>query len=274
MLAVALGLISGLSWGVADFLGGLASRRAAVLAIVALSQAVGLLVALGALAVVRPGLPPARELGMSAIAGLLGVVGLVAFYRAMSIGSISLIAPITALGAIVPLAADLAVGRTPGAVGLTGMFVALAGSALAARAPGPAVRRGLGLAVLAALSFGCFFLLIAEGSSTSVVWSLVAARSASTPLIVAIALAVGGGRSMSRGIFGLVALSGALDLLANLLFAAGSQHGLVSVVAVLGSLYPVVTVALARVVLQERLGRLQAAGAFIALAGVGLIALG
>ncbi len=272
MLTVALGLISGLSWGVADFLGGIASRRAAVLSVVALSQAVGLGLALAALAVLRPDLPPMRELALGALAGLSGVVGLVAFYRAMAIGSISLVAPLSALGALVPLAVDLTAGPRPGAVALTGMVLALAGAALAGRAPGPASRRGIGLALLAALGFGGFFTLLAEGAASSALWGLAAARLGSAPIAIIIVLMIGGGLAMSRRTVGLVVVSGVLDASANLLFAAASQRGLVSVAAVLGSLYPVATVALAGVILHERLGRLQAAGAAVALGGVALIA--
>jgi drug/metabolite transporter (DMT)-like permease len=274
MLAVALGLMSGLSWGVADFFGGIASRRAAVFAVVALSQCVGLVLALGAVALLRPDVPPGRELALGALGGLSGVLGLAAFYRAMSIGSISLIAPISALGALVPLAIDLIAGRTPSAVALTGMLLALAGAAIAARAPGAASRRGVGLALVAALGFGGFFALLAEAASSSALWGLVAARLGSAPLAVVVVLVVGGGLAMTRRTMVLVVVSGALDATANLLFAAGSQRGLVSVVAVLGSLYPVVTVALAGLVLHEHLGRLQAAGAAVALGGVALIAAG
>jgi len=274
VLAVALGLFSGLSWGVADFLGGMASRRAAVLGVVALSQAVGLAITLVALAIVHPDVPPARELAMGALAGLSGVVGLVAFYRAMSVGNISLIAPISALGAVVPVSLDLAAGRTPGVVAFAGMMLALAGAALAARAPGPASRRGVSLALVAALGFGGFFSLLAGAAASSVLWGLAASRVASTPVAVGLALAVGGGLAMSRRTVMVVVVSGALDVGANLLFAAASQKGLVSVVSVLGSLYPVATVALAGVVLHERLGRVQAVGAAVALGGVALIAVG
>jgi GH43 family beta-xylosidase len=103
MGAVVLGLVSGLSWGVADFLGGLASRRAAAFAVVALSQAAGLVVALVVAAVLRPDLPPPDKALLGAAAGLTGVIGLMAFYRAMAVGSMSVIAPVTALGAAVPV---------------------------------------------------------------------------------------------------------------------------------------------------------------------------
>ncbi|HMN99776.1 MAG TPA: DMT family transporter [Miltoncostaeaceae bacterium] len=275
MGAVVLGLASGLSWGVADFLGGVASRRAAPFAVVALSQAAGLVVALLAAAVIRPDLPPPDKALLGAAAGVAGVVGLMAFYRALSVGSMSVIAPISALGAVVPVAVDLLAGDAPAAVVLSGMLIALAGAALVARAPGPASRAGTGLAVVAALGFGGFFSLLAEAADgESALWSLITARGASVPVALAVCAVVGASVAIRGRLLLIVALAGVLDASANLMFAAGSQRGLTSVVAVLGSLYPVTTVALAAVLLHERLGRLQAVGAGFALAGVAMIAAG
>lgn len=274
MLAVVLGLVSSVSWGVADFLGGVASRRAAALTVVALSQGVGLLLALGIVAATRTAPPPSEDLVLGVAAGISGVIGLVAFYRGMAVGSISIIAPISALGALVPLGVDLAAGRAPGPLALTGMVVALAGAGLAARAPGPASRRGVGLALVAALGFGGFFVLLGEAAAESALWGLTSARLGSVPLALAAVLVVGPGVAMAGRTVAMVCAAGVLDASANMLFALGTQHGLVSVVAVLGSLYPVVTVALAGAVLGERLSRLQAAGAALALGGVVLIAVG
>lgn len=274
MLAVVLGLLSGLSWGVADFFGGVASRRAAALAVVVLSQAMGLVLILAIVGVLRPDVPPARDLAFASAAGAVGLIGLAAFYRAMSVGTISLIAPISALGAAVPIVVDLLAGAIPGALALVGMLVALGGAALAARAPGPASRRGVGLALVAAVGFGGFFSLLAEGAETSPAWAILTARGTSVPIGLIALVATGTGIAMARRTAAFVVASGCLDVTANLLFAAGSRHGAVSVVAVLGSLYPVTTVMLAATLLHERLGRLQALGAGIALAGVVLIAAG
>lgn len=275
MLAIALGLASSLSWGVADFFGGLASRRAPAIAVVAFSQAAGLAVALVALAATRPAPPSAAAYGLGVAAGVTGVVGLAAFYRGLAVGTMSLVAPISALGALLPLAIDLAAGRSPGALALAGMVVALAGTSLAASAPGPATRRGLGLAAIAALGFGGFFVLLAEAADDGgALWSIISARCGSVPFALIAVAALGVGRAVGRGVWPLVVVAGVLDASANLMFAAGSQRGLVSVVAVLGSLYPVVTVALAALALHERLGRLQALGAAVALAGVVMIAAG
>ena len=203
-----------------------------------------------------------------------GGAGLVAFYRGLAVGSMTLVAPISALGALVPVTVDLAAGRDPGPVVLAGMVVALAGACLAAAAPGPAVRRGLSLAVIAALGFGSFFTLFSRAAEDSPLWALGSARVASVPLALLAVGAVGGTLRMPRRTLALVGGAGLLESAANLMFAAGTREGLTSVVAVLGSLYPVTTVALASVVLGERLGRLQAAGAALALLGVVLIAAG
>jgi drug/metabolite transporter (DMT)-like permease len=275
VLAVALGLASGLSWGVADFLGGLASRRAAALSVVALSQAAGLVLALALLALIRPDVPSPGAYGLGIAAGASGAVGLAAFYRGLAVGTMSLVAPISALGALLPLAVDLAAGRSPGPVALAGMIVALAGAALAASAPGPASRRGVGLAVVAALGFGGFFVLLAESADDGgALWSLIAARSGSVPLALVGVAVAGASLAVGRNLLLVAIAAGVLDASANFMFAAGSQRGLVSVVAVLGSLYPVATVGLAALVLHERLGWLQAVGTGVALAGVVLIAAG
>ena len=274
MLAVVLGLASGLSWGVADFFGGLASRRMAAIAVVAITQSAGLAVAVVAIAATATGPPPWDQILFGMAAGAIGAAGVAAFYRALAMGSMTLVAPISALGALVPVTVDLAAGREPNPVVLAGMAVALAGACLAAAAPGPAVRRGLGLAVIAALGFGGFFTLFAHAAEDSPLWALGSARVASVPLAFAAVGVVGASLRAPGRLLLLVVGAGILEAAANLMYAAGTREGLTSVVAVLGSLYPVTTVALASVVLGERLGRLQAAGATLALLGVVLIAAG
>lgn len=274
MSSVLLALTSSLAWGVSDFLGGLVSRRAAVFAVVAASQLVGVAIVVVVLGGLRPDPPPGHDLVFALGAGAAGIVGLLAFYRALAVGTMSLIAPIASLGALVPLAVDLAAGRTPGALSMAGMGLALGGAVLAAKAPGEVVSRGVGLAVVAALGFGTFFALLAEASAESSLWALAGVRMGSAPLALAIALAVRVDWRTLRPVAWLVAACGTLDLVANLLFAEATRGDLVSVVAVLGSLYPVVTVVLATILLRERLSRLQGAGAVVALAGVALIAAG
>jgi len=274
VLAIVLGLGSSLSWGVADFLGGLASRRVGALTVVAVSQLAGLVVLAAILAVRREPVPPASDLGLGAAAGAVGAAGLAAFYRALAVGSMSLVAPVAALGAVIPVAVGVAGGDRLGPATAIGLPLALAGAVLVGRARGPATRRGLRLAVVAALGFGLFFTLLAPAADHDVLWASAMARVASVPTVVIAALVTGAGLALPRRLAPVVVFAGLLDTTANVSFAAASQRGLISVVAVLGSLYPVATVALARAVLGERVGRAQAAGVAAALAGVVLIAAG
>jgi len=274
VLAILLGLGSSLSWGIADFWGGLASRRSRVLTVVLLSQAAGLALMLSVAAIRGTGPPPARDMALGAAAGAAGVIGLAAFYRGLSVGAMSLVAPIAALGVVVPVVAGIAGGDRPSAIAGAGAVLAVGGAILASRAPGPATRRGLGLAVVAAIGFGTFFVLLAPAADQDAVWAVCAARFASVPLVAAVALALRERIAVRRGDLRLVLGAGILDAAANLAFAVASQEGLLSLVAVLGSLYPVVTVVLARSFLGERLGVGQTTGVGAALAGVGLIAAG
>jgi uncharacterized membrane protein len=274
VIAILLGLGSSLSWGVADFLGGVASRRGGVLAVVVLSQAAGLVVLLVLVGALRVGPPPAHEYALGMAAGALGAGGLVAFYRALAVGSMSLVAPLAALGALVPVTAGVVGGDRPHAATAAGLALAIAGAVLAGRAPGPATRRGVGLALIAAAGFGGFFVLLAPAAEHEPLWATLAARTASVPLVALVAVTAGASLRLPLQLAPAVVLAGLLDATANVSFGAASQRGLVSVVAVLGSLYPVATVALARTILGERLGRVQAAGVATALAGVALVAAG
>jgi drug/metabolite transporter (DMT)-like permease len=274
VLAVVLGLCSSLSWGVADFLGGWASRRAAAIAVVLLSQGAGLALMLLIAAAIRSGPPPASDMLFGAAAGAVGAVGLLAFYRGLAVGTMSLVAPIAALGVVVPVAVGVAGGDRPSAVVVVGVVVGVGGATLASRAPGPASTRGLGLALIAAAGFGGFFALLAPAADHDVLWAVIAARFASVPLVLVAALATRTRIGVDGADLPRVLVAGILDSSANLLFAAATQHGLISVVSVLGSLYPVATVALARAVLGERMGPIQGVGVGAALVGVGLIALG
>jgi len=292
VLAVALGLSSSLFWGLGDFLGGLQSRRVRVLAVLLVSQASGLTAIAVGIAIARPEASSLADLWPAAAGGLAGAIALSAFYRALAIGTMSIVAPISATGAAVPVVVGIAGGDRPAALQLAGIVAAVVGVVLASReldepqkgsglaAPaGPDAghvpeRTSIALALVAALGFGTFFVGMDAGADASVPWALLANRVAS---VSAVLLVVGAARvplpGSPRRLAPLV-LVGLLDAGANGLYAWGSTEGLVSVVAVLGSLYPVATVLLARLVLGERVRRVQGVGIVAALAGVALIAAG
>ena len=285
MLAVALGLGSSLCWGLADFFGGLQSRKRAMLAVLLVSQGVALLLLLPvALALADEG-PSAAAVGWAALGGSAGVVALGAFYRGLAIGTMSVVAPISATGAAVPVLVGLAEGERPGLLQVAGMAAALGGVILASRECEPAEdlgdaqrqagRAAVGLALVAALGFGTFFVGIDRASATAdVPWVIVISRSCSLVLVLIAALLARPGLPRDPVSFGALAIIGVLDLGANGLFAIATTKGLLSVVAVLGSLYPAVTVVLARVVLAERVSRVQGVGVVLTLAGVVAISAG
>jgi uncharacterized membrane protein len=296
MAAIALGFASAVAWGAADFLGGLKSRTLEVLTVLLISQAVGL-VGVGVAVAVRGEAPPgAGILPWVALAAVAGTVGLAAFYRALSVGAMGVVAPVSASAAAIPVAAGVIGGERPGAIQLAGIALAIAGVAVASYDPAttnqgggqtpdpngggsaPSGVRGLtpgvGLALVAAVGFGLFFVGLDEASDHDLLWALVLTRVVSTAMLVLAALALRPSFRMSGSDARAVAAVGVLDVGANALFAAASTLGLVSVVAVLGSLYPVTTLVLARFLLGERLHRIQRAGALGALAGVALISAG
>ena len=251
-----------------------------VLAVLLVSQASGLAAITIAIAIARPDAPALVDLWPAAGAGVAGAIALSAFYRALAIGTMSIVAPISATGAAVPVVVGIAGGDRPAALQLAGIVAAVAGVVLASREldePHPGripERTSIALALVAALGFGTFFVGMDAGADASVPWALLANRIAS---VSAVLLVVGAARvalpGSPRQLAPLV-LVGLLDAGANGLYAWGTTEGLVSVVAVLGSLYPVATVLLARVVLGERVRRVQEVGIVAALAGVALIAAG
>lgn len=281
-MAVLLALLSSVLWGSADFLGGMVSRRRLAAVVVGLSQAAGLLTILVVALAVGSFDDPTGYLPWAVASGLAGMVGLVCFYAALAAGTMGVVSPIAALGVVVPVVVGLARGERPAALQLVGIAVAIIGVVLASgpELQGRAGARPLVLAAVAALGFGLALLFIAEGSQSSTIMTLVTMRATSVS-VLAVALLVALARGTSRSVMAigwadlaLVAVVGVGDLLANLAFGSASRRDDVSIVSVLGSLYPVMTVLLARFVLGERLGKAQTWGVAGALAGVVLIATG
>jgi drug/metabolite transporter (DMT)-like permease len=279
VVAVALGLAAGISWGIADFLGGLKTRQLNVLLVLLVSQTFGALV-IAALIVLRgEGPPEMHYLVWGVLGGVAGLVGLAAFYRGMAVGAMAVVAPISATGAAIPVTVGIATGDRPGAIQVVGLVLALAGVVLAARemddgGARPKVAAGVGLALIAALGFGGFFVGLDAASDGDVLWALLAARWVDVLLLVAFTLFMRPSLRMTPRDLRDVAAVGLFDVAANALFAYASAEGLLSLVSVLAALYPVVTIFLARLILRESLRPSQAAGVALALAGVAAIAAG
>jgi drug/metabolite transporter (DMT)-like permease len=276
--AALLALAASVTWGAGDFIGGLKSRTLPLLTVLLLAQAVGVSWIAIVLAVSGESRPGAGVF-WAAPAALCGTLGLAAFYRGMATGAISIVAPLAATGAVIPVVAGIALGDRPSVVQLVGFPLAIGGAVVASREPAPAlgqgrIAAGVPWAVLAAVGFGLFFLPMHEAASHNFLWAVLVFRSTAC-LLVLCAVAVARPRlRLGRTDLGALALVGVLDTTGNVFFAASSTHGLVSVVSVLASLYPVVTVALAWAYLRERLDLSQAVGVAAALGGVVLISSG
>jgi drug/metabolite transporter (DMT)-like permease len=278
VVAAVLALAGALSWGIGDFFGGLASRRLHVLTVLALSQAVGLSGVLLWVLLAGDDFPGVAQLAPAAAAGAAGAVGLAALYRGMALGAMGIVAPISAASPVVPLTVDAAKGIVPSAAQGGGIAVVLAGIVILAheRSPttGTRLSAGAGLAVVAALGFGLFVVGIDAGADESAPWAVVAARSTSVTLVVAVALLATAPLRAPRRQLPMVAAVGVFDTGANVLVAFAVTFGAAGVVGVLSALYPVATVVLARLVLDERLDPWRRAGAVLALGGAALVAAG
>jgi drug/metabolite transporter (DMT)-like permease len=264
-------------WGVGDFLGGVASRRLAVLTVLAVSQAVGLVGILVWVVASGESFPGVVELLPAAAAGVAGLVGLAALYRGLATGAMGIVAPISAASPIVVLAVDASKGVVPAALQWLGIGLVLAGIVILSRdrsATGGRVAAGAGLALLAALGFGLFVVGLDAGADESAAWAVVAARAASVSIALVAALVTTSPLRPPLASLPLLVGVAAFDTGANVLVAAATTHGAAGIVAVLGALYPVVTVLLAWAVLGERLGPAKRAGAAIALVGAALVAAG
>ncbi len=282
MLAVALGLGSALCWGLADFVAGLQSRVQHVLAVLAISQLAGTIGLLILVLIVGGSFPSGGAAAWTITGAVAGILGLFAFYAALASGTMSIVAPISATGAAIPVAAGVALGERPSVVQWLGLAVAMAGVIASSREPahgdaGRAAthRRAVGLALLAAIGIGLFLLGLDRATETAdPLPATLLGRVCSTTLVLVLLVAIRPPLPRAPGTIGLILLAGVLDAGANALYALATVEGLLSVVSVLGSLYPAVTVVLARLVLAEKIAWWQQAGVGATLAGVGLIAAG
>lgn len=272
-MAVLLALSAALAWGCSDFIGGVASRRIGTLTVLMLVELGGLIVGAILCVLFAPALPPAADVLQLLGAGLLGVAGLGLFYHAMAIGTMSVVAPVAGSGVVLPVAVGVVGGDRPSAIQWAGLAAVVFGVMLASReqsdvpADAEAQRRALLLALVAAICFGSFFVLLEGPAKESALWAALLIRVAPIPVLIAFWVRAGRKLPAPRITAGLLA-AGTIDLLATTLIALATARGELSIVSVLASMYPVVTVLLAAIVLHERLLKSQYVGVALALAGV------
>jgi len=275
MRSIALALGASLTWGFADFFGPLKGRTLGVLRVLVYVQLGGLIAI--AVAVAIRGKGPADPAALFAIpAAISGTLGFYAYYRGMAVGAMSIVAPIAGISAAVPVVVGILSGDRPSLWQWLGIAAALGGVFLASREPGRGgrVAAGVGLALLAAIGFGGYFPPMHAAGNADFWWASLIFRMTSTSVILAAVAIRRPSLAVAPMQVPLIALIGVGDILGNFLFAAASASGLVSITSVLASLYPIVTVLLARLVLKERVARSQEAGIVLTLAGVAFISAG
>ncbi len=299
-MPILLALLASTAWGTVDFMGGLASRRAHPVAVTFTAEVVGLLLLIPATFVVS-GDPSATDIGLGLVAGVGGALALTLFYRALAVGRMSVVAPITgAMTATVPVIAGVVLGERPGPLAIVGIFGALVAIALVSAgsekldeletlpdgvtrivAPGTAGARlrrprigEVPLSILCGALFGSFLVLLHQTGDGSGLWPLTASFLGGALAVGVLARAVGSPLIVPRVVAPMMLASGVLGAAGGILYVIATRSGLLTVVAVLSSLYPAVTVGLARVVLHERFGRMQAVGLGLVVVSVVLLGTG
>ena len=279
MLAAGLALVASLCYGISNFVGPVLSRDLPVYPVLIAGQVVAFCVSAIVVGVAGDPLPDLALVGAAALAGIGNAWGLIAFYRAAAIGPLSIVTPIGSLSAVVPVLVGVSRGEPLGAVKLTGMVLALGGVALAARRPGGArgaqrhLRAAAVWALSSALGFGLFLTFMAPASDDGVFWAVALSRAALLPVLVAAAWVLAASLRAPLRRLPNVALPGLLLFAGTVAYSSATRKGDLSVVSVLGCLFPLVTVTLAFALLGERLHRSQAAGVAAAIAGVVLVSL-
>lgn len=280
MLAIALALGASLAWGTSDFLGGVKSRSIPLLSVLLISQTTALALLAAMVALRGASLPEASSLGLAAVAGLGETVGIAALYRGLAVGKVSLVAPVAAIAPVVPLMAGLATGQIPGAPQFTGLALVIIGLVVTSRRPSGGENTGfetlpsIVYGLLAAFGFGTFFVAMHQASESDVGWALLTARLTAVTVILSIIILKRHRVAAPKTGLPAIAAIGSLIVAADSLYATASTLGLASIAAVLGSLHTIVTIALARIFLDEQLHRIQQIGITTSLIGVLAISAG
>lgn len=277
-MAVLFALLASACGGTADFVGGIASRRLPSVVVVAASQSAGLIVILVVALVTQPVSAHPGQLVWAVAAGVGMVLGLVAFYSALSVGTMGVVAPVSALGVLVPVLWGVVhLGEVPSGIAVAGAVLGIAGVVLAS---GPEMTdrlagRPIVLAAFSGLGFGSATAFIGEAADGGIVWTVVILKA--TIVVLSVPVLVRRRRTLAdvprRWLAAVVHSIGVIDVAGTLLLALATTLGLVSLVGVVVSLYPVFTVLLARRVLHERMLPAQQVGALVAFAGVALLGL-
>lgn len=278
-MAIVLGLLSALAYGASDFVAGLMTRRGGTVPVSAIGQSVGLLVAVPAVLLVPAALPTGPALAWGAASGLGSGIGTLALYRGLAVGRMTVVAPLSGVGAaVVPAVLGLALGEPLSPVAIAGIVLAIPAIVLVSLHASGAAQGARWAGVPEGLASGAGFALLFVGldraGTGSGAWPLLAAQVVAVTALVGVGLATRRLRAVPRALLPGIVLFGALGGIATLLYLLASGMGYLAVVAVLASLYPAVTVLCARVLLGERWNAVQLVGLGASAVAVALIALG
>jgi glucose uptake protein GlcU len=279
LLTIIFGILSAASWGAGDFAGGLATRRASVYQAALYGEALGVVLLLAAVPFIHEPAMPWTLWILDMVAGAIIAIGLMIFYRALAVGQMSVAAPVSALmTAGLPVVVTAWIQGLPSPITLAGFALALLAVWLVSQSGGSSKKALVRLAdvrmpLIAGLFFGFYFILIHMGSQHAVLWPLIAARAAGTIIVLVICAFQGEVRIPQKTVWSLIALNAFWDVGGSAFYILAGQVGRMDVAAVLGALYPGITVILAGIILREKLTRVQVGGILVALVAIVLMTL-
>jgi drug/metabolite transporter (DMT)-like permease len=278
-MPILLALVSALLYGVSDYCGGRAARSASTFVVALIGQSASTALTVIVVVLLGDPFPEAADLGWSAAAGVASTIGITAFYFALANGAMTVVAPITAVvSAVVPVAVGITLGERPAVIALVGVALAIVAVALVSgvggRAERPTRPRIVFVAVVAGAGFGLLFVFLDRTSESSGLWPLLLAQVTSLLILVTLCVARRVRVAPRRLEAGLMVVAGCLAVAANVAYLAATRQGLLSLVAVITSMYPASTVVLATVLDHERMSNSQAVGLGLAVGALGLVGAG
>ena len=283
MLSIFYGILSAATWGAADFIGGLASKRTSPYRVLFLAEIAGMVPFVLLALLLKEPVPPISDMFLGAGSSLLGLTGLLFLYRALASGQMTIAAPVSALfAALIPVIFGFVTLGAPSIATMIGFALAFLAVWLISQTGGTSWQdsfRGFGhlpdlrLPLFSGLFFGLYFLIIHRATLNAFFWPLAAARFAGFVAFGLYALLTRRPAMPPREIWGFCLINGVIDIAGNALYVLSAQAGRIDVAAVLGALYPASTVILAWVILKERLSWLQAVGVFLAFIAIVLFTL-
>ena len=276
MISIGLAMTACMGWGIADFIGGLKSRDIPTLMILIISNGVGLCLLGAILAGSAKPVTSDPSLAWAVPAGIVGIGAMYLLYKSLSMGTMSILAPVSATGVILPVIWGIINGDQLTVLTMAGMAVAFAGTLLAVMEPTKENHRsrwtkGFGHALGAAVCIGFYFILMDKASGTDPLWASMIMRSSTFAFLIPVILVARIPFALKARHLPVIVLMGMVDTMAAFAFAMAAQSGMLSIVALISSLYPAVTVLLSAVIIRERINRIQTTGVVLAIAGVVLI---